>query len=323
MTNPFDHNPFAVNPFDRGSYGAQPAPAPPPARRDEVNTLATLSIVFAFVAAPAGAVLGHLGLSQIRRTGQRGRERALIGVTLSYVFITVAVVALIVGATLAGPARTAAPAGAPTSSTASTAASVPTVATAALAALLPTLDEVKTVAAAPKLGLSTTVTALPANLLPPDVVLDRPECWPAYAAGTKEAYDITAVRGFYLTDFQSPSQMLAVAEGVAAYSDAAAAQVALSRYKSSWQQCGGTTITSKLVSGSDAFPTEVGVPADSPSGVTTITLTAKDVLGFGRMYRAIAAKNNVLLDVWVSGTTQTPPDAAGAIADRILAKIPG
>jgi hypothetical protein len=319
MTNPYDHNPFAANPFDRGSYSAQPAQSPPPARHDKVNALATLSIVFAFVAAPAGAVLGHVALSQIRRTGQRGHQRALIGVTLSYAFITVAVVALIVGAALARPPHIAAPAGAPTASTAPT---PPTVGTAALAALLPTLEEVKTVAAAPKLALSTTVTALPANLLSPDVVLDRPECWPAYAAGMKEAYDISAVQGFYLTDFQSPSQMLAVADGVAAYPDAAAAQVALARYKSSWQQCGGTTITSKLVSGSDAFPSGVSAPADSPSGVTTITLTAKDVLGFGRMYRAIAAKNNVLLDVWVSGTTQTQPNAAGAIADRILAKIP-
>ena len=33
-----------------------------------VNTLATLSLVFAFVFAPAGAILGHLGLAQIRRT---------------------------------------------------------------------------------------------------------------------------------------------------------------------------------------------------------------------------------------------------------------
>ena len=58
--------------------------------------MATLSVVFAFVFAPAGVILGHLALSQIHETGERGRDRALVGVTLSYVFITVAVVALIV-----------------------------------------------------------------------------------------------------------------------------------------------------------------------------------------------------------------------------------
>src|SRR5271156_2701960 len=97
MTNPFGHNPFERNPFETGSPGPQfPPPPPPPMRpRDEVNTLATLSLVFAFVFAPAGAVLGHLGLSQIRRTGELGCNRALIGVALSYVVITLTVVALI------------------------------------------------------------------------------------------------------------------------------------------------------------------------------------------------------------------------------------
>ncbi len=67
-----------------------PPPAPP--YRPPVNTLATQSLVFAFVFPPVGAVLGHLALAQIRRTGELGRNRALAGVTLSYVFITLTVV---------------------------------------------------------------------------------------------------------------------------------------------------------------------------------------------------------------------------------------
>ncbi|ETB55595.1 peptidylprolyl isomerase, partial [Mycobacterium avium 10-5560] len=47
-------------------------------------------------------MLGHLGLAQIRRTGELGRDRALVGVTLSYVFILLAVVALAGWATLGG-----------------------------------------------------------------------------------------------------------------------------------------------------------------------------------------------------------------------------
>jgi hypothetical protein len=50
------------------------------------------------VSAPAGVILGHVALSQIHETGDRGRDRALVGVTLSYVFITAVVVALIVAA---------------------------------------------------------------------------------------------------------------------------------------------------------------------------------------------------------------------------------
>ena len=113
MTNPFGPGPFAPNPFGAGSPGPQHQPMqPPPVQpRDEANVFATLSVVFAFVFAPAGLILGHLALAQIRTSGGRGRDRALVGVTLSYVFITATVVALIVGATLpdASPSRVAAP----------------------------------------------------------------------------------------------------------------------------------------------------------------------------------------------------------------------
>lgn|GEM_PF-1394585 len=68
--------------------------APPPS--GEANTLATLSVVFAFVLAPAGAVLGHLALSQIKHRPQPGRRRAILGLTFSYVLIVLAVVALLV-----------------------------------------------------------------------------------------------------------------------------------------------------------------------------------------------------------------------------------
>ena len=97
-------DPFGVDPFGTGQHGSL-APAPGPAPSGEVNTLATLSIVFAFVFAPVGVVLGHLALAQISRRGQRGRDRALIGLTLSYVVILVAVIALIVWLILGGGPR--------------------------------------------------------------------------------------------------------------------------------------------------------------------------------------------------------------------------
>ncbi len=97
--DPFGGDAFAGDPFGVGGPGASASHGPAlTSQQQETNTLATLSVVFAFVFAPAGVILGHLALSQIHQTGNSGRDRALVGVTLSYVFITVAVVALVVSA---------------------------------------------------------------------------------------------------------------------------------------------------------------------------------------------------------------------------------
>jgi hypothetical protein len=80
----------------------------------EAKTLSTLSIVFAFVFAPVGAVLGHLALSQIKWGIQRGRDRALFGLTLSYVFILFAVVGLVLWAFAASDRPSSTVAGFPT-----------------------------------------------------------------------------------------------------------------------------------------------------------------------------------------------------------------
>jgi hypothetical protein len=100
--DPFGGDPFggqgsAYGPAQPGHPGAGPAVFPAPAsKQPEVNTPATLSIIFAFVFAPAGAVLGHVALSQLRHRQQRGRERAIVGLTISYIIIALAVIALVV-----------------------------------------------------------------------------------------------------------------------------------------------------------------------------------------------------------------------------------
>ena len=99
-------DPFGSEPFGSSPYGSQTpvrAPAPP----GEASTLATLSIVFAFVFAPVGVVLGHVALAQIKRRGERGRDRALIGLTLSYLFILFGIIALVVWLIIGGGARSA------------------------------------------------------------------------------------------------------------------------------------------------------------------------------------------------------------------------
>jgi hypothetical protein len=102
---PFDGDPFGAAPVseqDAPQFGP-PSGAPPPPS-GEVSTLATLSVVFAFVFAPVGVVLGHLALSQIKARPQPGHRRAILGLTLSYALLALALVALIVWL-LVGAAR--------------------------------------------------------------------------------------------------------------------------------------------------------------------------------------------------------------------------
>jgi hypothetical protein len=52
----------------------------------QTNTMAILSLVFAFVFWPLGIVFGHLARKQIRQTGEGGAGLAKAGLILSYVF---------------------------------------------------------------------------------------------------------------------------------------------------------------------------------------------------------------------------------------------
>jgi preprotein translocase subunit SecG len=60
-------------------YG-YPPPGYPPVWRRPTNTMAILSLVLAFVFAPAGLVLGIIARKQIRRTGEDGAGLALAGI---------------------------------------------------------------------------------------------------------------------------------------------------------------------------------------------------------------------------------------------------
>ena len=85
------HNPYAPQ------QGGNPYAAPyssagyqPYAQRPKTNTLAILSIVFAFagiiiwpiviLTSPAGAIMGHIALGKIKQTGEGGRGLALAGI---------------------------------------------------------------------------------------------------------------------------------------------------------------------------------------------------------------------------------------------------
>ena len=91
MTQP--QGPGATRPggrvyVSRAAAGGPPAVSEPrPGVPGPTDTMAILSLVFAFVFSPAGAVLGHLAKRRIRRTGAGGDGLATAGLVVSYLFI--------------------------------------------------------------------------------------------------------------------------------------------------------------------------------------------------------------------------------------------
>ena len=74
-------------------YGQYGPPGEGPRPRGGPNVLAILSLVLAFVFAPAGIVCGHLAKRQIRQTGEEGGQLATWGLILSYVFTALGLLA--------------------------------------------------------------------------------------------------------------------------------------------------------------------------------------------------------------------------------------
>ena len=318
--NPFTYDPLGRVPLDDPPVEPSPVDMPSPAAPypKPVNTSATLSLVFAFVCAPVGAVLGHVGLAQIRRSGERGRDRALAGVTLSYVFIGLTAVALIAWATLdTSPSnRTAAPAAT------TPAASGPTVAPDARATLLPDLAALKTITNDENLQTGPTWNHPRSQ---GQGSIDRPECWGSIGPGIPDAYT-DAIAGYHAAEFTDTHSFLKsthIIQVVAAFRDPPAAQSQLAKLLSGWRECAGKTVNS-TPPGAQTIPFVLGAPADAGNGITTLDLTPKGPQL--RATRAVAAKANVVVDLIVScsGTTdgQVPRLAAVGIANYVLGKIP-
>lgn len=323
--DPYGYEVFTYDPLGRAPIAGPRVdpplitPSPPTPVRPPVNNLATLSLVFAFVFAPAGAILGHLGLAKIRRTGELGRDRALVGIGLSYAFIALAVFALVAWATLTPSARkqTAAPA---TSS-----AAPPTIPPDAIATLLPALDDLKNITDDQNLEVGQTWDH--PSRSDREGTIDRPECWGSVAPGTPDAYTDDNISGYHAAEFADTRSLLKsvqVIEAAAAFRDPPAAQSQLAKLLSGWGECGGRSV-SVTIPGGEAIPFSLSPPADAGNGITTMDLEPKGLQV--RSVRALAAKANVVIDLYVSnsGTTDSerPRQAALSIANYILNKIPG
>lgn len=321
MTNP-PQNPFARNPFGGAPFGSNPAgppvySAPPvsPQDRPPVNALATLSVVFAFLFAPVGAVLGHLGLRQIRRTGQRGRDRALVGTVLSYAVIVAVVGVSVVSLTRpdSTPAHTAAPTSVPPAVQ---------VTPSDLPGLIPNLDDMKTITG----DQGLTIGGVARQPRVASETLDPPECRGALDVGVPDLYDGKTLLGFYVAMYVEGAggdtfNTVSVGPGVAAYVDGSAAQTELTKFQSVWRHCNGVSVKDTQPN-QQPFTVTVSGPIDAGNGISTVELTSPGALNV----HAIAAKANVVLDLLVSYTgngVERARRAAVDVANQILNKIPG
>ncbi|OWM00724.1 hypothetical protein B7435_19290 [Mycolicibacterium peregrinum] len=350
--DPFGGTPFGDAPFGQYPSGQQfspgqppylappvvPAGPPPSPPRDEANTFATLSVVFAFLFAPAGAVLGHLGLSQIKRTGQRGRDRALVGLSLSYTLIVIAVAALVIWAVIPSSsssttteaksnAATATPSPVTTTTTTTTPEPppLPLVTEAQLPGLLLNLDD-----AIRLVGLNAGYTPYEETTLRnvPDLTMTPPECFSAIAPGLPVSYGnsgntATLSRSFTNMDVKTMFALGNFDERATLYADAPAASRQVDAIEKVWQGCHGN-ITQNGPSGPVVFDVgEVTRSATDPS-IVLLSSTVQDgpkLMVGSRGSRAIAAKSNVVVDLVVFAPD--PGGRAEAAAIEILSRIPG
>ena len=105
--------PPAYSPPAPPAYGATPAapaygaaPAAPqayapqgygqPAAADKWNVLAIISLVSAFFVSLAAVICGHIALSQIKKTGEKGRGLAIAGLVLGYLGLVAGLIFIIV-----------------------------------------------------------------------------------------------------------------------------------------------------------------------------------------------------------------------------------
>lgn len=75
-------------------YPGYPAQPYPPAAQP-TNTMAILSLIFAFVFSPLGIVFGFIGRNQIKRTGESGDGLAMAGIIIGGLFTLLIVVYII------------------------------------------------------------------------------------------------------------------------------------------------------------------------------------------------------------------------------------
>jgi hypothetical protein len=324
-------NPFEAQPYGGGAPTLPPA-APPPAHEQRGNTLATLSVVFAFVFAPVGVVLGYLALSEIRRQPQQGRDRALVGVALSYCAIAIAVVTAVVWSLLlpgdTGTSPHASPNGSlrPASTTASTqtATSSSTTPTAR-----PTSSSAGWLLDGPELTAVLHVPFFPniqsqmqgplSKMFDRTSIVDAPECLGAYTVAAGNIYAPGGGTEFAQQALGPPVSATGwlVEEAVIVYPSEAVAKAQFAAMTQQWKDCMGRTMT---------FPS-------NGENYTLKDLKATDSRLEGLVggpspstpnRRTVSVRDKYIVDVRVVGYASNhddPGSGASEVADAIFNKI--
>lgn len=86
------HDPYAQPPA--GYHDPYAAPKVDP-NAAPTNTLAIVALVLGLTVPIGGIVLGHIALSQIKRTGEAGRGMALAGLIIGYAYTALVVLAIL------------------------------------------------------------------------------------------------------------------------------------------------------------------------------------------------------------------------------------
>jgi hypothetical protein len=310
-------------PYDSDWFHASPYPQPPiiwaPTPARPINAFATLSVVFAFLFAPVGAVFGHIGLSQIRRTGERGRQRALIGLTLSYVFTLIAVAVLVIWTVVGmrpGTASTVATSPPATTSSVSSVPEQPLVTAAQLPKLLLSIDEVKHAVNAPNLAKVDDTAAFIGTQ---GFTVTPPECLSALFASTNEAYQHSLVRAIFSRAITGDGQdgMVVLNETMSTFENMSAATSLVSQLIGEWRGCAGKSVT--VAGKGNTITLDVGQPVANGTVMTVQNSLRGSLPGFSSD-RVIVAKANVVIDLDAQGFDMG--DALKTLADQILAKVP-
>jgi eukaryotic-like serine/threonine-protein kinase len=110
-------------------------------------------------------------------------------------------------------------------------------------------------------------------------------------------------------------------QGVAAFHDAAAARKQLTRLHAVWQQCANSTQKSTV--NGVTIDNVIGAPVDAGNSLSTLPIQLVRGSRTVSSVRAIAAKANVVIDLYaIAATTDRAGQIARAIARSILVKIP-
>lgn len=319
------------NPFDpnQPSFPPRPPQPPPP---EETNKLATLSVVFAVLLAPVGAVLGHLALRNIRHTGQRGRDRAIVGLSLSYLLTVLAVVGVVAWA-IVGTNHSASP----TASTAGTSAVAakpttpappePSVTNDGLPTLLLTAEQVNAILKSSGIYVNKTWTQTHGPL--PGDSFEPAECTDVVFNGLTDTYRNSGYLAISGVDMGEHGNGFphGISESVASYERGSAAEAFVARIGDTLRGCAGRQLNYIHPGGTGVYT--AGTPVES-GGITTMRSTLDKMVANGNssdakqmnigVVRGIAAKANVVVDVVLIG--RDLGEETTTMVSQILGRIP-